>query len=374
MRYLYLDESYFSNLGDFTAYGCLTTDIEIQNHIVESALEQLHKDPDRFDVRTKNLDDRTLKEKFFHASEDSKNAHSHICKAINENVTGFFHSHFIDTKAERSQRLTDRLGFLANACALEGTRTLDPVILILEGRSGLNKEKLNQWKSDFETRLASSIYDLPWLPAPFPNIEFKIADKRESGLQVVDFILWAVGRHKNGKSTWLRRLEAKQVADFSYKSGSEGGVDLHFGKRIKDSLLTYELNGINLDKHMTNEEVATTFLNAQGILNYYYQNDLPENAKHLRGDIEYLYYNRKNEVDMKFIEKLSLAFVKLFDYLELGQHMDARQREGWLLTRKVLALCLRTDLLHGQMTKNFLGNYRQSLIDAKNDVLDASVA
>ena len=134
---------------------------------------------------------------------------------------------------------------------------------------------------------------------------------------------------------------------------------------------TYELDGIDLNREMTNEEIVAVFQNAQALLNYLYYNDLPENAKHLRDDVEYLFHNRKNEADKEFLSKLSLAFVKLFDHLELGHHKDVEQREKWLLARKILALCLRTDLLHGQSINNFLGYYRHCLIVEKNDnVLD----
>ena len=94
MKYIYLDESINEN---YVGYGALfVTDGNLAKQVVDKALIDLINDPDRNAKQCKELDDRTISRQFFHACDDSKNAHSHICTAINTSLKGEFYSQVFD--------------------------------------------------------------------------------------------------------------------------------------------------------------------------------------------------------------------------------------------------------------------------------------
>lgn len=95
--YVYLDETTFGKQNEFSGYGCLITTTRIDSSIISNAMNCLAIDPDIKKEKFEKHDIKTLKRKFFHASEDSQNGHSHLCDAINEHVKGKFHSQFFNT-------------------------------------------------------------------------------------------------------------------------------------------------------------------------------------------------------------------------------------------------------------------------------------
>ncbi len=83
MRHVYSDESTFSDPRLCIGVGMLLSDSDISAALITNAMNALREDPDRFEGRSKTIDDRTIERGYFHASEDSKNAHSHLCNQIN---------------------------------------------------------------------------------------------------------------------------------------------------------------------------------------------------------------------------------------------------------------------------------------------------
>ena len=82
--------------------GLLACDVPITKAVVDAALHNLQADPDRHKPRHKEKDDRTLQRGYFHASDDSQNAHGHLCRSIVKHVAGtFFYSDFRTTPGTR---------------------------------------------------------------------------------------------------------------------------------------------------------------------------------------------------------------------------------------------------------------------------------
>jgi hypothetical protein len=92
--WIYADETNFERkaaTGHQTAgYGVLLTTSPISHTVVREALASLAADPDRYKPLHKRQDDATLTNQYFHAADDSQNAHSHLCDSIRKHVSGRF--------------------------------------------------------------------------------------------------------------------------------------------------------------------------------------------------------------------------------------------------------------------------------------------
>jgi len=82
--YIYADEAAFlSGTEEILGTGILISETPIDQTVVTTAMKLLFDDPD-FD---KKMDQRTIDNGYFHASEDSKNGHSHFCRGIVGNIS-----------------------------------------------------------------------------------------------------------------------------------------------------------------------------------------------------------------------------------------------------------------------------------------------
>jgi len=84
MLNIYLDET-VSNDRTHIGYGALMTRLPIPNEIIAKSLLELQSDKDINDN-----DQNTIQKAFFHASDDSPNAHSYLCSNIRDNMRGSF--------------------------------------------------------------------------------------------------------------------------------------------------------------------------------------------------------------------------------------------------------------------------------------------
>jgi len=213
--YAYADETIFTinHKTNELALGCgiLVTQNKIEDFVINEALVELTKDDD-FDFKK---DQRTLNRKFFHSSEDSKNSHSYFCNSINKNVKGVFDYTFID---KISQSETTKRGFsekqfsrcLSNS-TLELFLTTDEIFLVIEKREAINVETLLQWKTQLYKMYQEATYNIPSYKTFYPKLNIQLKSKSEPGLQVVDFLMWALNRTKtsNPNQVWHNRLKYK---------------------------------------------------------------------------------------------------------------------------------------------------------------------
>lgn len=98
--FAYADETIFTiePNSNLRALGCgiLISRTEITPEVIREAIHNLSIDPD-FDEKK---DTRTLERKYFHASDDSKNAHSHLCNSINKHIKSVFDFTYYDNSTE----------------------------------------------------------------------------------------------------------------------------------------------------------------------------------------------------------------------------------------------------------------------------------
>lgn len=135
-RYVYLDESEFDS-EQKKGYGALACEEPISDTVIDRAITELRGDLDRRDPRCKKLDYRTLERHWFHAADDSKNGHSHICTEISQSVSGVFFADFFDTGklAQKDQRPEYAYHLSSQLSTARALTTDCPVHLVFEERN-----------------------------------------------------------------------------------------------------------------------------------------------------------------------------------------------------------------------------------------------
>jgi hypothetical protein len=104
--YFYADETKFeldNHDGqpiNIYGYGVLITKYRVEEtDVIIEALNQLRLDPDIHKEQFREADSKTLSRSFFHACEDSKNAHSHLCTSIRKYIQGKFRYDYDDIRS-----------------------------------------------------------------------------------------------------------------------------------------------------------------------------------------------------------------------------------------------------------------------------------
>lgn len=205
--------------------GALSVEYPIVASLIDGAFTCLANDPD---AANNQSDIRTLERGYFHASEDSPNAHSHICRAIvaarmNVQLRAFLW--YFDREGGSSRKDSDlhRLGVLGSSLSTID-KNYDVVHLVVAKRGGSFEQRhADQWQAYCEYTLVEEAIEHGVPPITcLPTLE--LAEPSVPGIQVCDFVLWAAQRHLRGNSTWLQRLGMKGWAN----GGPEGEVGQNF--------------------------------------------------------------------------------------------------------------------------------------------------
>lgn len=254
----YVDETKDDNSG-LCGAGLLVTTADVQANVIEQALIELQQDPDRERPDRVRQDDLTLERRFFHASADSANAHSHLCTAIKKHVEGVFICSLFDTRKVRDERRWAQLedtDFQNAAWVLAADFTTygaTPVDFLIEGRDGLGPTG-EKWIDAFCRRRDWERLSLKGqkIPIAYPPMSCEVGPKTAPGLQVVDFLLWATLRSINGKSDWANRAglarayflpnEASEKAGQYVYSLGEHALDLPLFQYNDDTLDTFTMD------------------------------------------------------------------------------------------------------------------------------------
>jgi len=367
MRHIYLDESTFSEPNKYVGYGALLTDQPVKNEIINEALKNLYNDPDRFDPKCKDMDDRTLKKGYFHASEDSKNARSHLCTAIRDNVKGSFKSNYFDYIADKSDEKKKIFALTSMLNSLEIFCSHEPIKIVFENRKGLNKAILDQWYNEAELEVLKTIYDKPFFPTFFPKHYSEIDDKSNPGLQIADFILWTINKKVNNNPTWYNRLKPLMSMEKSLNSTPDGWgfCELIFKKETKISEVFYEIDDfpVDPDKRVDDTKVIQFYCNAEKVISQYSKEKLPTHLSHFQNELIAISKHTFNIDRRERIKEVALIYLKLFDSLPIIKRFTLkRDKEFLLLSKKYLALVLRDDLVNGVMTRDFLSRARNEIL------------
>ncbi len=365
--YAYADETIFilDNLTNQTALGCgiFISDTEIKQGLIREALYNLKSDPE---FQTK-LDGRTIKRKFFHASDDSKNAHSHLCVAINKHLKGVFDFSYFDNVTEKdlknSKFRENIISRCLSASTLEFFNSPREVYLTVEQRQGYNDSDTSNWLQHIYHMYEGASYDIPSFKTFFPKITISLRGKREPGLQITDFLMWSVNRsiRKVPNATWLQRLKFTRWHFYRDENSHNRGQ--------------YQLNTLSLTNPSENypfkfKKPETWYLCLEAyilierFLIAYDIEDFPPHALHLFDEFQSISARLKDtdyHIKSEDLELIGSVFLKLFDTIPLYKDVENNNKEAWeilLYAKYLAAMFVRKERIHFHRTKEEIQRWR----------------
>ncbi len=247
--WVYIDESQAPHaaavdIGQPFWLGALITEHPIEQGFITSALDWLKADPDALENAN---DAATLSRGYFHASCDSKNAHSWLCRAIvDSKMDAVFSSTqwFFDREDSDQHEGAELHKLTALLSALTAIHDdFDSVnIRIAEREGSLGRHHIERWPDYCEHACLSALVKLPALPTRFPRLDVVLATARDPGVQVCDFVLWAIQRARfdkltpKGKDDWVRRLGMRMLSTGGVERSAQQAFDAELGRGICHSL------------------------------------------------------------------------------------------------------------------------------------------
>lgn len=350
--HIYVDETAFFDADGQQCYGtgALVVDRPIDRSVITEALEALQQDPDIHLAATSQIDAETLRRGFFHASEDSKNAHSHLVRAINRTFRGQFH-YSLGGSDDRGEAAAFRRHAIGNL--MVSIKSNEPVRVCFEQRSGFGREAAARWVSYMYEGLDWQAFDLPEWPAFYSRVHVEVRGKSEPGLQLADFLLWAcvqaVYRPDSRKAVWHDRIESawwqKPTAGQDEQFGkivmlhNEGAASDHANSR---SRYPKDVVSGQLDR---NEEL-NLYCTAERVVHWAATTELPGHARHLRAMAQAVWAKVKRsgeDVSVEQIMGVASVYLRLFDTVPIyvDENISAFQ---WLyMVKRFCAVLLRLD-------------------------------
>lgn len=346
--YVYLDETEFGE-GAFSGYASLITEERIGQKVIDDALENLRIDTDRFLMPQKTMDDRTLERGYFHAADDSKNAHSHLCNAINKHVIGNFKSHIFHAKKHSFTGIEEIYNLASQLAVVSLFSKARELTFIFEGRNGLSVQALlEKWWPELWKGLSQNCFSAPFVVKYYPDVRFEISEKSNPGSQVVDFILWASQRALYAKDPkWYDRLHGWAKTSMTTV---DGGWDGHSITRIAPEdlrLKRYDIEDLLKETPLLglDNDLSVILINVQKVINNSHSISNKKHINHFISDVNFIVRNRRSQLGVDFIVKMADCFIKLFDNISLiSTDTPSAEKTFWLMARKCMALTLRDEL------------------------------
>jgi hypothetical protein len=240
--WVYLDESQSPNAagtqkGQPFWVAALATEQPLQQALIDKALNDLRVDSDAVGNKS---DQATLTRGYFHASLDSKNAHSWLCRSIVEsglNASFSASLWFFDRQDGREREGADlhRLSTLLSALSVLQD-DYDRVHLEAARREGtFDDADIEAFPEYYRRHALGSLVSMPSIPARFPKIETRPVGGENPGIQVCDLVLWAVQRARldglepQGKVDWVKYLKMKLWATGGVKDAAHQSLEGELG-------------------------------------------------------------------------------------------------------------------------------------------------
>lgn len=369
VEYGYSDETEFmqsaTDVLPTIGSGLLVINKPVTESIIKEALNELDKDSDKNEI-----DLKTLSRGYFHASEDSKNAHSHLCKSIVKNLTGYFRYSFFNlnkasvetlpSAKERFRRLTLKiasLGFFSDEAK--------EVFLTIESRNNFVASHAKIWLEQFFDEFDRMAYDQPSFFTYYPNIHLNIVGKINPGIQIVDFLLWSLNRANKeiADLTWLNRLELRQYTWMHDEEKFENGGIYHLNNyKLKLGKLNYPFTSKDIQSE---NDLLQIFSVIETVLQNLVRSKLPPHVEHLKFLLLSIssYLNGSTKLTETTLHKICSTFIRFFDTLPIYQELNALDKEKWellLQSKKLCGLLLHKHLLHSVRTADFILNWKNS--------------
>lgn len=372
--YAYADETTFSmsNGQEMVGAAVLLTRSPIDADLITGALARLYADPDRAQESRVKLDDLTLQRGYFHASEDSANAHSHLCRAISQTVAGKFIHFYYDRSHARLLHKAADTGLANAALQIALLETLDDhesIELFIEARED-NAGFAARLKDKLYRHQEVLAYDFPRTPQRFPSISTTVVDKSSPGAQVVDFLLWAMDRDPDPRSTkdsWRNRVGLRLSSAHSRDDGYSRGGNYWLGREWTEPSESYpESWVVQLPGSQQGLQCAYGILerSVRG-----FARALPSHASHLQSDLDALCTELERSTMRAFrgeplVAGVATAFIRLFDTVPLYEGIQEDDDWTWQLygyVKRLATFLLQKREAHAMHLLAYLSRYRRTV-------------
>ncbi len=320
--WIYLDET---SIGSWRGAGAMVIPNPMPHIAVDQALEALARDDDEKGEAVQKMDQRTLSRGYFHACEDSANAHSYWTNALNRHFNGvFIYSIREDDGRGDAEAFFEHL----STTLLSSLPRRSRVHALFERRNGFGPDAAGELVSELYRRLDWVAYELPQVNIHYPCVEASIGTKVDPGLQAVDFLLWATLQKLvnpgSKKAVWRDRINMRWTADCP--DAGEGTRYGQFWGRLCTSALALGGRGVY------ESEAIQRPLPPLGVMELYWRvetavrraarTEFPVHAKHLSPFVQDVVRTILGKPTREDIKNVARAFLRLFDTLPL--HTDSQ--------------------------------------------------
>ncbi len=371
--FLYVDETTFNSPDGvrMIGVGVLVSPEPIAADLVTAALEHLAVDPDRHDPNTKTLDDGTLSRGHFHASEDSKNAHSWLARQIHARVKGQL---LLATTTSRGKGSEADYRHQSLQSLVSALKTKRPVLIVFEARSGFSKESAAGVVETLYRGLDQSAYGLPLLPTYYPQVSVLVQPKSNPGLQVADLLIWAAVQKAFYPSKPKARVFHWCGLGFHIQA-SIGALaqqwtryQLNGGDRTLQAeeaaaIRGYPVEHSEIEQPRDATESANLYCIGERLIHWVATTaeTQPSHAQHVVNEASQLSIRlRQQPTTAELIHSVARVFIRLFDTIPVYTGRDRAEFIQLVKARRFLALALRQDMLHGVATGDFLVSFRDA--------------
>lgn len=374
---IYADDTTFfenrDNGQEFTGIGCLILDSDNTSEIVTDALQALSTDPDINKQENKKQDLRTLTNGYFHACDDSPNAHSHLCTAINNKLNANFQYSYTKNDYDKKDLAWEQcLQYLAVLIP----QSKGPIDFYIEQRSSVSEKKIKDVLKYVDSMIDMGNYELYAIPKLYPKINVHIVDKRNAGVQIVDFITWAKNRSHflvpdkkwEGRLKFTSKSMAGKLGDNIFQG------DIVFKKGVRESLIgLYPQEAFPIEEFSGNDEIVSLYQDViETVIDFLYHNTVLKHQhlhiwdefRQLREDI----ISYKGIFNSPVVEGISTCYLRLFDMKPVYANVNSSDISAFkklLKSKRLCGLTLRKDLIHGTMTRQYLANVFRNSIQLK---------
>ena len=387
--YMYVDESGDANpcTSDTFSIGAFISTKPIQDDFFDEAFEKLKNDKD-FEKR----DQKTIDRGYFHASFDSKNAHSHCCRAI-EAIDWPCEFSWVmlkkDKMIENEKRALDTQAKIhEHLLTLKGIPLLSAnyytvELYIAKRPKSFTEQSPRQWEEYFVIEILKSLIKSPMIPAAIPAFEISVDDATNSGIQVCDFLLWAAQRKKlsKPKDKWLERTDNtdknliqfpnfEMKLEFDLEESPLFFRDYFFNKEIENNSIPIEqLPKINTK--IPNEERCKAYIELEGWIRYAFENShLVRNRIISEKLLKLLPKLDKVKIHHRIAIEMAELFLLLADHVPLYNRDDKKSMSyAWLL-KYICCLTCDMNMINWQSMARDWVMVREAVLTDHPDIFD----
>jgi hypothetical protein len=317
---------------------------------VSIALKSLGRDLDSKLPRFKTQDERTQRRGYFHAADDSQNAHSHWLDQVNANFTGiFFYSIREGDVQSDAVAFREHLRYALMSSLSRGGR----VTAIFEQRNGFGSDAASAVVEEIYAGLDWSQFEIPQVCFHYPRVDVEIGEKSDAGLQAVDFMLWAclqkLTSPNSSKARWRERLEVRFTADapdlgqvqkYGQLRGIRNTAEVALGGRG-----VYESDVIR--QELENEPAVNVYERIETAVRRTVSGVSIEAIAHLRGFAEDAITRLDREVAPHNVAMVARAFLRLFEMVPLYRKPIEEAEFAKMYAAKKLAAVMVRDSENG---------------------------